>query len=158
MQDSAVHLHFSPFQKKFAGLSRRIRLCAFLQRFIGLLILAAAIASPAAILAAPACGGPTVSRSAFTIVIIRTIANWDDHENNAWGIYLTNNHRKPHDFSKSSKREQSNYWNWRHFASGLVIKPNSTKAVAALRSVTTAATAAIASRPANGKMGPFFGQ
>ena len=36
-------------------------------------------------------------------------------------------------------------------ASGLVIKPNSTKAVAALRSVTTAATAAIASRPANGK-------
>ena len=40
--------------------------------------------------------------------------NWDDRENASWGVYLTNNHKKSHEFSKSSKREQSNYWNWRH--------------------------------------------
>ena len=40
--------------------------------------------------------------------------NWDDHENNAWGIYLTKNHKKAHEFKGSNKKEQANYWNWRH--------------------------------------------
>jgi hypothetical protein len=40
--------------------------------------------------------------------------NWDDNENRAWGVYLTENHRNPHEFSRANKREQSQYWNWRH--------------------------------------------
>ena len=40
--------------------------------------------------------------------------NWDDRENKSWGVYLSDNHKKDHEFSKSSMREQSNYWNWRH--------------------------------------------
>jgi len=40
--------------------------------------------------------------------------NWDDHENRAWGIFLTNNHRKNHEYAKANRREQSNYWKWRH--------------------------------------------
>jgi hypothetical protein len=85
----------------------------FSQRFIGSLILAAAIASPAAIIAAPAAADDGVQVRVYDRNH-KDYHNWDDHENHAWGIYLTNNHRKPHDFSKSSKREQSNYWNWRH--------------------------------------------
>ncbi|HXQ25176.1 MAG TPA: hypothetical protein VN822_02100 [Candidatus Acidoferrales bacterium] len=40
--------------------------------------------------------------------------NWDDNENRAWGVYLTNNHKKSHEFSTANKKEQSQYWNWRH--------------------------------------------
>src|ERR1700727_1031725 len=40
--------------------------------------------------------------------------NWDDNENRAWGQYLSENHKKAHDFQKADKKEQSDYWNWRH--------------------------------------------
>jgi len=40
--------------------------------------------------------------------------NWDDNENRAWGNFLTENHRDSHDFAKANKKEQSEYWNWRH--------------------------------------------
>jgi len=39
---------------------------------------------------------------------------WDDNENRQWGIFLTNNHRKSHEFAKANRKEQSEYWNWRH--------------------------------------------
>lgn len=39
---------------------------------------------------------------------------WDDKENKAWGSYLDENHKKPHDYKKADKKEQSDYWNWRH--------------------------------------------
>jgi hypothetical protein len=40
--------------------------------------------------------------------------NWDDNENRAWGQYLSENHKQTHDFQKADKKEQSDYWNWRH--------------------------------------------
>jgi uncharacterized protein YecT (DUF1311 family) len=40
--------------------------------------------------------------------------NWDAHENEAWHRYNSENHRKDHEFTRASKREQENYWNWRH--------------------------------------------
>ena len=40
--------------------------------------------------------------------------NWDNNENHAWGQYLEQNHKKTHEFSKANKKEQSQYWNWRH--------------------------------------------
>jgi hypothetical protein len=40
--------------------------------------------------------------------------NWDDHENSTWGIYLSNNHKKPQEYKKASRKEQSHYWGWRH--------------------------------------------
>jgi hypothetical protein len=40
--------------------------------------------------------------------------NWDDNENQAWGRFLTENKSKPHEYSKASSKEQSQYWNWRH--------------------------------------------
>lgn len=40
--------------------------------------------------------------------------NWDDNENRAWGQFLTENHKNSHEFSKANKKEQTQYWNWRH--------------------------------------------
>jgi hypothetical protein len=39
---------------------------------------------------------------------------WDDNENRAWGQFLVENHRDHHEYAKSNKKEQSEYWNWRH--------------------------------------------
>jgi hypothetical protein len=82
------------------------------KRFIASLILTAAFAAPVAIMAAST---PQVG------VQVRVYDknhkdyhNWDDHENQQWGIYLNANHKKPHEFAKANKREQANYWNWRH--------------------------------------------
>ena len=40
--------------------------------------------------------------------------NWDDRENQSWNRYLKENRKRQHDFKKANKKEQSNYWNWRH--------------------------------------------
>jgi hypothetical protein len=80
-------------------------------RFVSSLILAAAIVAPISLIAAP---GP----QAISVKVYdrnhKDYHNWDDHENTAWGVYLSDNHKKSHEFAKSSRREQSNYWNWRH--------------------------------------------
>ena len=39
---------------------------------------------------------------------------WNDRENEAYQRYLREHHKKSHDFTKASKREQQDYWNWRH--------------------------------------------
>jgi len=40
--------------------------------------------------------------------------NWDEHEQSAWGRFLAEKHRKDHEWAKADKKEQSEYWNWRH--------------------------------------------
>jgi hypothetical protein len=40
--------------------------------------------------------------------------HWDDHESQAWGRFLAENHRKDHEFAKANRKEQAEYWNWRH--------------------------------------------
>ncbi len=40
--------------------------------------------------------------------------NWYDNENRAWGQYLSDNHKSAHEYKKAPKKEQSQYWNWRH--------------------------------------------
>ena len=40
--------------------------------------------------------------------------NWDERENRSWNQYLTENHRNSHEFTKANKKEQGQYWNWRH--------------------------------------------
>jgi hypothetical protein len=82
-------------------------------RYIASLFLAAALAAPASIIAAPA---PQENRDQNRIYDKdhKDYHNWDDHENQQWGVFLSENHRKSHEFSKSNKKEQSEYWNWRH--------------------------------------------
>ena len=38
---------------------------------------------------------------------------WNDSENEPWHQYLKEHHKKDHDWSKASKREQTAYWKWR---------------------------------------------
>jgi hypothetical protein len=85
----------------------------FTHRYISSLILAAAITAPLTIMAAPRPNADGVQIRVYDSRH-KDYHNWDDHENHAWGVYLSNNHRKSHEFSRSSRREQSHYWNWRH--------------------------------------------
>jgi hypothetical protein len=39
---------------------------------------------------------------------------WNGNEDRTWRQYQSNQHRDYRDFSKASKKEQSEYWNWRH--------------------------------------------
>jgi len=38
---------------------------------------------------------------------------WNENEDKPWHEYLSEQHRKDHDWTKASKREQRNYWKWR---------------------------------------------
>jgi hypothetical protein len=76
-------------------------------------ILTAALAAPVSLVAA------AVPQDASVQVRVydkdhKDYHNWDDHENQQWHVFLTENHRKDHEFAKSNKKEQSEYWNWRH--------------------------------------------
>jgi hypothetical protein len=83
------------------------------RRVFASLILAAALMAPVSILAAS-----KPQRDSVTVRVYdrdhKDYHNWDDNENRAWGVFLTSNHRKQHEFSKANKKEQSEYWNWRH--------------------------------------------
>jgi len=85
----------------------------FTHRYISSLLLAAALAAPVAIMAAPAPNDDGV-QIRFYDSRHKDYHNWDDRENRSWGVYLNNNHKRSHEFSRSSRREQSHYWNWRH--------------------------------------------
>lgn len=39
---------------------------------------------------------------------------WTDDENAAWGRYRDEHHVKQTDFAQANKRQQQDYWNWRH--------------------------------------------
>jgi hypothetical protein len=80
-------------------------------RLISSLILAAAIVAPVAMIAAP---GPQAVQIRVYDRDHKDYHNWDDHENHAWGLYLSDNHLKAREYSKASRKDQSNYWNWRH--------------------------------------------
>jgi hypothetical protein len=82
-------------------------------RYFASLFLTAALAAPLSMLAAP------VPQEASVQVRVydknhKDYHNWDDNENHAWGQYLTENHKSSHEYKKAHKKEQSQYWNWRH--------------------------------------------
>jgi len=82
-------------------------------RYVVSLFLTAAIAAPAAIMAVP------VPQQASAQVRVydkdhKDYHDWNQNENHAWGQYQTDNHQKHSEFSKANKKEQSQYWNWRH--------------------------------------------
>ena len=82
-------------------------------RYIVSLFLTAALVAPVAIMAAR---GPQAAGVSIQVYDKnhKDYHNWDDHENKAWGLFLTDNHKKSHEYSRSSKKEQGQYWNWRH--------------------------------------------
>ena len=82
-------------------------------RYVASLFLAAAIAGPMSIMAVPSPQGATVQVRVYDRNH-KDYHNWDDHENQAWGVYLTNNHRNHVEYAKARRGDQDAYWNWRH--------------------------------------------
>jgi len=82
-------------------------------RYIASLFLTAALAAPVSLLAVPR---PQEARAQVRVYDRnhKDYHNWDDNENHAWGQYLTENRKSSHEYSKSNRKEQSQYWNWRH--------------------------------------------
>lgn len=39
---------------------------------------------------------------------------WNNAEDQAYRRYLEEHHKKYHEFAKASKKEQNDYWKWRH--------------------------------------------
>ena len=83
---------------------------------IGSFLLVAALAAPVSIRAIPATQEDHKQDEHKKVYDKqhKDYHNWDDNENRAWGNFLTENHRDSHDFAKANKKEQSEYWNWRH--------------------------------------------
>jgi hypothetical protein len=82
-------------------------------RYIASLFLTAAFVVPVAMMAAPAPQRASVQLRVYDSSH-KDYHNWDDNENRAWGQYLTDNNRKPHEYRKAKKSEQTQYWNYRH--------------------------------------------
>jgi hypothetical protein len=83
------------------------------RRYVASLFLAAALAGPMSIMAVPAPEGATVQIRVYDRNH-RDYHNWDDRENHAWGVYLTNNHQRHYEYSRANRRQQDQYWAWRH--------------------------------------------
>ena len=47
---------------------------------------------------------------------------WNDHENQAYHIYVKDNHRRDRDFSRLKENDRQSYWNWRHNHSDALLK------------------------------------
>jgi Ni/Co efflux regulator RcnB len=82
-------------------------------RFIISLFLAAALATPVAILA-----DATPQEASVQVRVYdrdhKDYHNWDDREDHAHRGYLTDQHKEYRSYDRQSHREQGNYWNWRH--------------------------------------------
>lgn len=80
-----------------------------MHRYISAVFLTAALTTPVAVLAFPAPqDGRYYDRNH------KDYHHWDDHENQSWHKFLGENHRKEHEFAKANRKEQSEYWSWRH--------------------------------------------
>jgi hypothetical protein len=81
--------------------------------FIASLFLVTSFAAPMAISAAPL---PQQVKAQIRIYdkAHKDYHNWDDNEDRTWKLYLNNNHRKVHEFSRAKAKERAEYWKWRH--------------------------------------------
>jgi hypothetical protein len=82
-------------------------------RYIGSLFLAAALAAPAATIAAPEPQNAAVQIRVYDREH-RDYHNWDDREDRAYRNYLTEQHRSYREYDKEHHNVQKHYWNWRH--------------------------------------------
>ena len=81
-------------------------------RYLSSLLLAAALAAPVAIMAAPE------PQASIQLRVYdrdhRDYHNWDDREDRAYRGYLNDQHQNYRVYNKQNHRRQNQYWNWRH--------------------------------------------
>jgi hypothetical protein len=85
----------------------------YLDRCIGLLILASAIAAPTAIMASPRPQDGSVQVRIYDRDH-RDYHDWNDREDRAYRRYLVEQHRSYRVYHRQHYRVQRHYWNWRH--------------------------------------------
>ena len=78
-------------------------------RYLASFFVTAALMAPVAIVAAPAQQDSRIYDREH-----KDYHHWDDKEDQAWGRFLTEKHRDDHKFAKANRKEQNEYWNWRH--------------------------------------------
>jgi hypothetical protein len=83
-----------------------------IHRYIGSLLLAAAIAAPALVVT------EAKAQEAVQIRVYdrdhRDYHNWDDREDKAYRTYLGEQHKEYREYNRQNHKEQKHYWNWRH--------------------------------------------
>ena len=85
-------------------------------RFLGAVIVAAALLAPVAASAAATPAGPreTASQKRVYDRSHKDYHVWDDREDQAYRQYLGDNHRTYRPIAKLSNKQQTTYWNSRH--------------------------------------------
>ena len=82
-------------------------------RYIASLFVVASLAAHGSIIAVQAAQGTTVQVRVYDRQH-KDYHNWDNNENSAWGRFQVENHQKSHDYKRANKKQQAQYWNWRH--------------------------------------------
>jgi hypothetical protein len=85
----------------------------FINRYIGSMILAAALVTPTVALAAALPQDAAVQVRVYDRDH-KDYHNWDDREDHAYRQYLTDNHRAYRTYDHQNRSTQRAYWNWRH--------------------------------------------
>jgi hypothetical protein len=91
-----------------------------MRRFLNVAVLSAAMLGPIAI-------APTVLRAddrSYHDAAHNDDHRWDRHEDQAYRVYVKQNHRHYRDFNRLRAEDQAAYWNWRHEHSDAVLNIN----------------------------------
>ncbi|GAC1662069.1 MAG: hypothetical protein NVS9B4_15230 [Candidatus Acidiferrum sp.] len=83
-----------------------------LNRGIGLLLLAAAIVAPAIVV--NAAQPQELRRERIYDRYHHDYHEWDDREDRAYRRYLAERHKHYLEYKRQQRRDQLNYWRWRH--------------------------------------------
>jgi hypothetical protein len=84
-----------------------------MNRYVGSLFLAAAIAAPALVVTEAQAQEANVQVRVYDRDH-RDYHNWDDREDRAYRNYLGEQHREYREYNQQNHKEQKHYWNWRH--------------------------------------------
>ncbi len=85
-----------------------------MSRFLGAILLSGALFLPAALQAQDRQDRNDIQTKRVYDSQHKDYHEWNADEDQAYHRYLKENHKKDHDWSKASKKEQAEYWNWRH--------------------------------------------
>jgi hypothetical protein len=87
-------------------------------RYISFLFLTAALSAPAALITRAASQDEHRDEHHDQKRVYdrahKDYHNWDDNEDHYYHQYYTENHREYRDYSKLNRKDQDNYWKWRH--------------------------------------------
>ena len=85
-----------------------------MHRFLQLTALSAALVVPAAMAQDRATERERTDQPRYEDKAHHDTHEWNEAEDRAYRRWLEERHMKYHEFRKASKKEQAEYWKWRH--------------------------------------------